>query len=79
MITFQKLLLPGPTGNQLKEDRRGQFAPREEQEEKERKEAVDFFETLQPKPPIQTIVEVTIKKSSTIGSCRFFSLSNVVL
>ena len=40
MITFQKLLLLGPTGNQLKEDRRGQFATREEEEEEERKDAV---------------------------------------
>ena len=38
MITFQKLLLLGPTGNQLKEDRRGQFATRDKEEE--RKEAV---------------------------------------
>ena len=44
MITFQKSLLLGPTGNQLKEDRRGQFATREEEEEEEEsKEAVGLL------------------------------------
>ena len=38
VITFQKSLLLGRTGNQLKEDRRGQFATRDKEEE--RKEAV---------------------------------------
>ena len=71
MITFQKSLLLGPTGNQLKEDRRGQFATREEEEEEESKEAVGLyfsksFNTFPPWGPWGTLT--TIKPLSFLLS-----------